>query len=170
MPKLTPKNLIAQEDIKSSSSDNIYTVTLYDNCVSCTCPAGGHKTFCKHMIKIIHANFEHLKTKNKTFAEKIENLLLLKNDKNTDKMQLKQIYEEVIYVNKAIAEKAHENDYKVESTPERTVKFSARVTPDEKDFLRTALANYRKYGIDIVGTNVVTVRLDIPIGEIEHEN
>lgn len=166
MQKIIPGNIIEQKNVKSSSSENIYTVTLYDNCVSCTCPAGGRKTFCKHMMKIIHANLKQLKTKNKNFAEKIEKLLLLKNDKNTEKTQLKQIYEEVIYVNKAIAEKAHYNDYKTKEHPERIVKFTARVTPDEKDFLKTALANYRKYGINIVNSDVITIRLDLSMGEI----
>ena len=47
MQKIIPGNIIEQKNVKSSSSENIYTVTLYDNCVSCTCPAGGRKTFSK---------------------------------------------------------------------------------------------------------------------------
>ena len=167
MSAIVPGNVVKQEEIKSSSSDNIYTVTLYDNCVSCTCPAGGRKTFCKHMAKVIHDNLEILKSVNMDFVEIIEGFLLLKNDKNTSKDVLKQHAEKLIFVNRAIAEKAHDNDYKVEEHPERTIKFTTRVTPDEREFLKTALANYRKYGINIVDSNIVTIRLDLPIGDTE---
>ena len=36
----------------------------------------------------------------------------------------------------------------------------------KKDFLKTALANYRKYGINIVNSDVITIRLDLSMGEI----
>ena len=61
MKKIVPGNILVQETVKSSSSDNVYTVTLYDNCISCNCPAGIHNSFCKHAESVLKKNIELIK-------------------------------------------------------------------------------------------------------------
>jgi len=61
MTKLEPQKLITKKTIKSKTSDNIYTVWVFDNCVACTCPAGGKRQLCKHIIEIVHENLEQIK-------------------------------------------------------------------------------------------------------------
>ena len=109
MPNITPSKIIATEDIKSSSSNNVYTVTLYDNCISCNCPAGGRKSFCKHMVSMLHKNIEVIEKENSSFFENVIQLLELKNDRNHDIEEYKDLCNKVIFVNKNIAEKAHDN-------------------------------------------------------------
>ena len=146
MTKLEPHNVIKREEIKSSSSDNIYEVTLYDNCISCTCPAGGKKSLCKHMIKVLHDNIEILQKEYPIFYKKISEALEMKNDKYKDIDEYKEVLEDIIYVNKAIAEKAHDNSTAVTKHPERTETIRFRCTPLEKEFLKSALYDFRKYG------------------------
>ena len=105
--KLIHGKIIAQEEIKSSSSDNVYEVTLYDNCISCTCPAGGKKCLCKHMVKVLHDNIEILQKEYPIFYKKISEALEMKKqletkqknyfykilvDKNTKKQELNEFY------------------------------------------------------------------------------
>lgn len=109
MPNVIHGKTIATEDIKSSSSNNVYTVTLYDNCISCTCPAGGRKSFCKHMVSMLYENIELLKNEHKQFYKDVRLLLELKNNKNHDIEKYKNLCNKVIFVNRNIAEKAHNN-------------------------------------------------------------
>ena len=60
--KTDNNEVILSKEIKSSSSDNIYTVTLYKDKISCTCPAGGKKTLCKHMTSVLNENIDMIKT------------------------------------------------------------------------------------------------------------
>lgn len=109
MTKIIPGEKIAEETVKSSSSDNVYTVTLYDNCISCTCPAGGRKTLCKHMVGIIHHNLEVLKNKNSAFHKDICYLLEMKNDKNHDVATFKNLSSMLIFSDKNIAQQSFFN-------------------------------------------------------------
>lgn len=146
MSKLEPGQQIANEDFKSSSSNNIYTTVLYDNCISCNCPAGGRKSVCKHMVSLIHSNLEVIKEKNSEFYNDLQLLLEMKNDKNKDLEKFKKLCDKLIYINRDIAEKAFENSQATNKHPERTESIRFRVTPVEKAFLRTALYDFRKYG------------------------
>ena len=65
-----PGEILAQEEVKSSSSDNTYLVTLFDNCISCTCPAGNKKEYCEHMQDLIYKNWQVLKDTNEYFYNK----------------------------------------------------------------------------------------------------
>jgi len=50
-PKMAPEVMV---EVKSDSSDTTYTVVVsleHDDAVSCTCPAGKHKTACKHLYR-----------------------------------------------------------------------------------------------------------------------
>ena len=107
MGKIIPGEILAQEEVKSSSSDNVYTVILYDNCISCTCPAGGRKTFCKHMNNIVHKNSEAIKNTN--FYNDLALFLELKNNKEKNFELLKEFQNRIIYSNKEVANEAFLN-------------------------------------------------------------
>lgn len=100
-----PGEILAQEEVKSSSSDNTYIVTLFDNCISCTCPAGGRKTFCKHMLSLVHQNLEKIKTDSE-FYKNLILLLEMKNDKNLDYEAFKELSAKLIHSDKGIAQQA----------------------------------------------------------------
>lgn len=109
MEKIIPGEILAQETVKSSSSDNVYTVTLYDNCISCNCPAGGRKTFCKHMVAIVHKNLELIRETNTDFYNNLALLLEMKNDKNHNINEFKELSVKLICSNKTIANQAYHN-------------------------------------------------------------
>ena len=109
MQKIIPGEVLAQEEVKSSSSNNIYIVTLYDNCISCTCPAGGRKTFCKHMVEVVYKNLELIKHTNKQFYDDLALLLEMKNDKYHDVAAFKELSSKLIYSDKKIANQAYYN-------------------------------------------------------------
>lgn len=102
-------SILAQEEVKSSSSDNVYTVTLFDNCISCTCPAGGRKTFCKHMTSIVHKNLETIKQVSPQFYNDLMLLLEMKNDSNHDIEVFKELSTKLIHSDKGIATEAFKN-------------------------------------------------------------
>lgn len=104
--KIVPRNILAQEEVKSSSSDNTYIVTIFDNCISCTCPAGGRKTFCKHMLTIVHQNLEQIEKVNLEFYKDLILLLEMKNDKNQDYEAFKELSAKLIHSDKGIAQQA----------------------------------------------------------------
>ncbi len=114
--KIIPGKIIFREQIKSSSSKNIYTVTIYDNCISCTCPAGGKQMLCKHVIEIIHKNFEKLREQIPEFFAILIKFIEAKNNKSVDRNLLQQYAKEIIYLNKEITEKAHNNKENLNST------------------------------------------------------
>lgn len=109
-------DVICSEDVKSSSSPNIYKVTVYNGKISCTCPAGGKRTFCKHMLSIIKKNEDLIKTKNSEFYEKLKKLIMLKGNRYDSQDEYKQLMNELIFVNKAISEKAFDNQLVCEET------------------------------------------------------
>ena len=104
---IIPGQIIEQREFKSSSSNNIYTTILYDNCFACTCPAGGRRMHCKHVEKLITDNMDLLLNKFPEFAEQICKIF----SKETDKEQRKILYKELSYSNKEIAAAAHSNTY-----------------------------------------------------------
>lgn len=145
MSKIIPGEIIAKEEIKSSSSNNVYEVILYDNCISCNCPAGGKKNLCKHMVSVLHNNIE--KIQNYTdFYNSIVLALTMKNDKNKNPDEYKKVLESIIFVDRKIAEKAHDNSMVITKHPERTETIRFRCTPEEKEYLSAALYDFRKYG------------------------
>lgn len=113
MEKIIPGAILFQDEVKSSSSDSIYQVTVYDNCVSCTCPAGGRKTLCKHILSVLTKNLELIKEKAPEFYNKIDVLFQLK--KLNHKEDYKKLSEEILYINRKIAEQAHDNAVKVKN-------------------------------------------------------
>lgn len=130
MEKIIPGEILAQEEIKSSSSDNIYTVTLYDNCVSCNCPAGGRKTLCKHALSVLSKNTELIKNVNGEFYNKIDVLFQLK--KLGNKEDYKKLSEEILFVDKQIAQQAHNKATKVKN--EKDHQFTSLIDSIEKNF------------------------------------
>ena len=90
----------------SSSSNNVYTTVLYNDCLSCNCPAGGRKSFCKHMVSIVHKNLELIKSVNTEFYKMLELALEMKNDPYKDLQTYIELLNQIIYVNKEIAREA----------------------------------------------------------------
>ena len=106
MNKIIPSGILAQEEVKSSSSDNVYTVILFENCIACTCPAGGRKTFCKHMVETVYNHLEKIKETNIDFYNDLAILLEMKNDRNHDINKFKELSAKLIYSDKEIAQQA----------------------------------------------------------------
>ena len=102
---LVPGSVIEKREFKSSSSNNIYTTILYDNCFACTCPAGGRRVHCKHVEKLIHDNMNLLLEKYPEFAEKVCKIF----STETDKEQRKFLFKELSYSNKEIVAIAYNN-------------------------------------------------------------
>ena len=143
MKKVLPNEILLQENVMSSTSDNVYIVTLYDNCLSCTCPAGGRKTFCKHMQSIVYNNLELIKEKNIEFYNNLVQLLEMKNDKNHNVDVFKEICQSVIYTDRSISQEAYKNtlDYsEKQSTKQTTNKSEPQSTTIQID-LSQALNN-----------------------------
>ncbi|MCQ2789095.1 MAG: hypothetical protein MJ229_01830 [bacterium] len=107
--KLVPKEIIEQREFKSSSSNNIYITTLYSNCVSCTCPAGGKKQMCKHIKKIVFDNIEKIKTINPEFYDLLQTVLEACNSKILTQEEKREIYSKIVSVDKGVAEAAYLN-------------------------------------------------------------
>jgi len=109
MTKLEPQKLITKKTIKSKTSDNIYTVWVFDNCVACTCPAGGKKQLCKHIIEIVHENLEQIKEASPEFFNKLMYAIEVKYNKNIANEEKLKEYAKVVYLNKDIAQESIEN-------------------------------------------------------------
>lgn len=105
MTDLVPGQRIEEREFKSSSSNNVYTAILYENCVSCTCPAGGRKSYCKHVEKLVKDNMNLLLEKCPNFADKLTKIF----SKSTEKELKKELFKEISFVNKDIAAQAHSN-------------------------------------------------------------
>ena len=130
MEKIVPGKILAQETVKSSSSDNVYTITLYDNCISCNCPAGGRKTLCKHALGVLTKNLDLIKETNIKFYNKIDVLLQLKKIGN--KEDYKELSEEILFIDKKIAEQAHNKAAKIKNDKDNT--FIHIIDSIEKNF------------------------------------
>lgn len=113
MEKLIPGKILAQEEVKSSSSDNVYTVTICDNCIVCTCPAGGTQTPCKHMREVFFKHLELIKEVNIDFYNDLWLLFEMKNDKYHNPSEYKELSKKLIYTDKEISLEAHLNKVKL---------------------------------------------------------
>lgn len=100
---LVPGSVIEKREFKSSSSNNIYTTILYDNCVCCNCPAGGRKSHWKHVEKLVVENLNLLLDEYPDFAA----ILCKIFSKLTDKETKKELYKTISYTNKDISAQAH---------------------------------------------------------------
>ena len=107
-------DVIIAEDVKSSSSNNVYKVTIYKDKISCTCPAGGKKTFCKHMLNTINKNVDLIKNNNISFYEQLQSLIELKQNHKGREEQFKKLSADLIFVNSSIAKTAHDNQIEFE--------------------------------------------------------
>lgn len=96
-------------ETKSSSSKNVYTTILFKDCLACTCPAGGRKMFCKHMVNIVHKNLELIKETNQEFYKDLIRILELKFANNREFEELDKLSHKVIFCNKEIALAAYIN-------------------------------------------------------------
>lgn len=134
--KIIPGETIVREQIKSSSSNNIYTVTIYDNCVSCTCPAGGKRMLCKHVIEVVHRNFEKIKKQSPDFFAALMEFIKARNDESIDRDLLKQYTKKIIYVNKEITKKAYNNKLNLDFADEEPSKEPTQncKVPTSSDF------------------------------------
>lgn len=119
MEKLLPGELIVKETIKSKTSNNEYEVFIFDNCIACTCPAGGKKQLCKHLISVIHSNLELIIDKAPDFSKHLKNLIMLKQDKNISQVEKLKEYGKFIYSNKDIAETSHKNTLEIKDSDHR---------------------------------------------------
>lgn len=110
---LEPRDLIVHETIKSKTSNNEYDVYIFDNCIACTCPAGGKRQLCKHLISTIHKNLELIKQTSPDFCKQLGNLIELKQNKNVSQEEKLKEYAKFIYSNKNIAAAAHKNQQEI---------------------------------------------------------
>ena len=120
--KLIPETLILQKQIESTSSDNVYDVLIFTNCVACTCPAGGRKQLCKHIITTFEENIDLLNSKAPLLSKKLVTLLKIKNDKKIDskerKEAVKELSAEIIYLDATISGIATKNLQNIDSEPQ----------------------------------------------------
>lgn len=116
---LEPKNLIVHEILKSKTSNNEYDVFIFDNCIACTCPAGGKKQLCKHLISTIHKNLEVINNVNPDFCKQLVNLIELKQNKNIPQNEKLEEYAKFIYSNKDIAAISHKNTIEIKDSDKR---------------------------------------------------
>jgi len=103
------RHILIQKQVKSLSSENIYNVTICNNCVMCDCPAGGKKILCKHIIEVFNENADIIKEKSPVFYNDMLQLISIKKDKNHNSDDLKKISDKLILTNKYIAQKSAEN-------------------------------------------------------------
>ena len=97
------RKIILQEEILSSSSDSIYTVTVYNNGISCTCLAGSHHTYCKHMQNVVSNNFDLIKDKSDAvFFQKLEKRTELKAIQEELENKIKKLKKEYPLIDKEI--------------------------------------------------------------------
>ena len=104
-----PKNILFEETIKSKTSDNAYSIIFFEKYVVCTCPAGGKKTLCKHIIKCFHDNFELVKNKSPYLYDALLKAIEAKDNKNLSKEEKAKIYKQIIYSNKEISMLSYKN-------------------------------------------------------------
>ena len=111
---IKPGNIIEKREFKSSSSNNLYTTILYDNCVCCNCTAGGRKQPCKHIKKLLFDTLDNIKNINLDFYKTIQDTLEVENSTGLTKDEKREIYSKIILVNKEIADAAHNNKLSLE--------------------------------------------------------
>ena len=150
MQKLEPEELLFEEQIKSSSSDAIYTVKIYHNCLSCNCPAGSKKTLCKHMIKVLQSHQKEIEEQATFLWGEITQLLVIKSQPNYSKEKLKEMASKVIFVNKEIAETGHDNAVKIKlSTRNEFTKIidiiETKFTAEQREDILEILKNIKPH-------------------------
>ena len=133
MEKLIPGKILAQEEVNSSSSNNVYIVILFDNCIVCTCPAGGRKTFCKHMVEVVYKNLELIKHTNKQFYDDLALLLEMKNDRYHDVDAFKELSSNLIYSDKDIAQQSAINSSAFKEEKKEINDFIDTIAKDIED-------------------------------------
>lgn len=120
--KLIPETLILQKQIESTSSDNVYDVLFFTNCVACTCPAGGRKQLCKHIISTFEDNFGLINEKAPRLSDKLSELIEIKYDKYIDSKEKKELVKElsaqIIYLDATISGIATKNLQHIDSEPQ----------------------------------------------------
>lgn len=119
MQKIEPGQFVLEEQVKSSSSDSVYTVRIYENCMSCNCPAGSKKTLCKHMLSVVKNNESTITENAQILKSGISQILALKSMPRYSKEELKKLSANFIYVNKEIAEAGHENAQRIKNSTKK---------------------------------------------------
>ncbi len=102
-------NIILEKQIKSKTSGNIYSVFVYENAIACTCPAGGKKQICKHMINVVYDNLDYIKDKSPEFFSKLMQAIEVKNNKNISYEDKLKEYAKIVYLNKNIVDESIKN-------------------------------------------------------------
>lgn len=147
--KLIPENLILQKQIESTSSDNVYDVLFFANCVACTCPAGGRKQLCKHIINTFEENFESIKEKAPNLSKKLNELIEIKNDKHIDPKEKKELIKEliskIIYLDATISGIATKNLQHIDSEPQYHIKTIAHDRLRAEIEILLSEPDYKKY-------------------------
>ena len=97
------RKVICQEEVRSSSSDSIYLVSVYTNGISCTCPAGSHHTYCKHMQNVVSNNLDLIKGKaDAVFLQKLEKRSEIKAIQEEFENKIKKLKKEYPLIDKEI--------------------------------------------------------------------
>ena len=102
-------NIILEKQIKSKTSGNVYSVFIYENAIACTCPAGGKKQICKHMINVVYDNLDYINAKTPEFFNKLMQAIEIKNNKNISYEDKLKEYAKIIYLNKNIVDESIKN-------------------------------------------------------------
>ncbi len=113
---MQPGKLIIKENIKSKTSNNEYEVYIFDNCIACTCPAGGKKQLCKHLISVIHKNLELIQKTAPEFSAQLLALIELKQNKLVSQEEKLKEYAKIMYSNKDIAASSHKNTQEIKDS------------------------------------------------------
>lgn len=113
---MQPGNLIIEKKVKSKTSNNEYLILIYDNCLVCTCPAGGKRQLCKHLISTIYENLEILQQNYPDYTNDLLNLIEIKQNKNLSREEKQIEYAKFIYSNKEIATAAHLNSVEIKNS------------------------------------------------------
>lgn len=116
MSNIIPNRLIVKEIVNSETSSNTYEVSVYDNCICCTCPAGCKKQICKHMVEVIHKNFDKIKAEVPEFSKELMRIIEIKLNTDIPKEEKMKEYEKIIFLNKTIAQESIKNIQRVENS------------------------------------------------------
>lgn len=143
--KLEPGTLLLHKTIQSKSSNNEYEVFIFNNCVACTCPAGGKKQLCKHLIAAIHENLELINQQAPEFCKQLVNLIELKQNKDIPQAKKLEEYAKVIYSNKEITAASYQNTIGIEESDIEELEELAEILHNHRwltvhfyDFIRQA--------------------------------
>ncbi len=167
--KLIPEVLILQKQIESTSSDNVYDVLFFTNCVACTCPAGGRKQLCKHIITTLKDNFELIDDKAPKLYGKLSELIKIKNDKSLDSKEKKELVKElsaqIIYLDATISGIATKNLQHIDSEPQYHIKTIAHERLRAEIEILLSEPDYKKYmdalwGMDLTLYHIPSNNID----------